>query len=197
MLYLMDKELALRTGLPACIDDDLCNLDLPPENTTPIKEGLSANEPNNKTPSINIHLSLIVIKSKALKQLSLEVSPQKSNAELIKCIRELDEELETWRLSITERYRPSLSRSASHDLAVEDPVLRMGCMIVNLEYRHLVAYIHQATQRCPRKTAGEYQPTDAETQAIYSSQSLAVEASRSTLMYLSAIIPALIGEPFW
>lgn len=197
MLYLMDKELALRTGLPACIDDDLCNLDLPPENTTPISKDLSASGPNNKTPSINIHLSLIVIKSKALKQLSLEVSPQKSNAELIKCIRELDEELETWRLSITERYRPSLSRSASHDLAVEDPVLRMGCMIVNLEYRHLVAYIHQATQRCPRKTAGEYQPTDAETQAIYSSQSLAVEASRSTLMYLSAIIPALIGEPFW
>ncbi|ETS79026.1 hypothetical protein PFICI_08879 [Pestalotiopsis fici W106-1] len=196
LLYLLDKEIALRTDLPPSIDDDLCNLELPPDTNSHPRERLATE--TNKTPSLNLHLSLVIIKSKALKYLSPDISPQKNNAELIKCIRELDQELETWRLSITERYRPSLSRSASHDLDVEDPILRMECIMVNLEYRHLVSYIHQATQRCPRKSSGTYyQPTDAETLAIASSQSLAVEAGRSTLVYLCGIAPALVGEPFW
>ncbi|KAJ4341545.1 hypothetical protein N0V85_009859, partial [Neurospora sp. IMI 360204] len=201
-------------------------------------------------------LRLTLIKSKTCKLLYSASALRKSDAELLRDIRELDDELERWRLSVPERYRPALSlprtspgglqrqrqgqegsekgsgggcyfqvpghkqqeqeqeeqgqgqKKQGHGYGKSyDPTISaesIRTILINLQYHHLVATIHQATGRCrawQNRSSMLEENTNARTgemlmEGVSSSLALSVEASRSTLIYLRSVTRALLGEAF-
>ncbi|KAK3402639.1 hypothetical protein B0T20DRAFT_388339 [Sordaria brevicollis] len=315
LCYSVDTDISLRTGQPPSIDDDHCDLSLPPgyleiqyldrreiealkqrhsqlnsypfhsSSVTAPNNGYTDNVDESWTPVLPGDLRLTLIKSKTGKLLYSASALRKSDAELLRDIRELDDELERWRLSMPERYRPTLSlartserqpsarkggscychvdqmsgrdqaqalpgpetspdtgpkklcgrclscaatcSTASHVLkpistyketawgdkyaAVSAESVRT--ILINLQYHHLVATIHQATGRCrawQSRSAARMsgcrvledvdnvnRPGEVLMEGVSSSLALSVEASRSTLIYLRSVTRALLGEAFW
>ncbi|KAG7038518.1 fungal specific transcription factor [Colletotrichum scovillei] len=223
LCYTFDKIVALRTSQPPCIDDEHCDLTLPPGYV----EGLYIDHVDTVSSSSSSSssgalcclpgdLRLSIIKSKACRLLySVRLQQYSSNqqhhrptpnAGLLREVRELDSELERWRLSIPARFRPMLlgrSYSGNNNGACWlDPTLdasqRMHVMVLHFEYQHLVAALHRAAS--PWLTlGGEATVSTAATLPLGSSQSqtLSVEASRSCLKYFRDAAPSLMGAAFW
>ena len=198
MIYCNDKEISLRTGQPPSINDDDCDL-TPPHDYLDFKyvddhpefEQLLLDD--TLCPLLPGDLRLDIIKSKTYTMLYSAKAMRKSDAELIRDIRQLDDELEAWRLSVLPGFRPSLSMREEPALPELSELRKMERVMVHFEYLHLVATVHEATGRCRSWTARQ----SFEVDGVSSSLALAVEASRSTLIYLRTIVHNLIGEVFW
>lgn len=65
---------------------------------------------------------------------------------------------------------------------------------LHLDYHYLLNIIHVASGRCVFDRQGREKD---KTYGVESSLDLSMEASRSTLIYLSAMAPRLAGEAFW
>lgn len=192
MCYSIDKDISLRSGHPPAIPDDYCNLTLPISYSADTS-GLHVNSLGR--PFLPGDLRVAVIKSKALQRLYSAQALKKSDAELLRDIRELDDELEEWRLSLHPRFRPTLSSRAA-DCTIDPNVnmsQKMHYIITNFEYHYLMATIHQATSRCRSWDKGE----SGEVDGVSSSLALSVEASRATLIYLRTAVCVLASEAFW
>lgn len=216
LCYTFDKIVALRTSQRPCIDDEHCDLALPPgyveglyvdhNDTIGSRSGALCCLPGD--------LQLSIIKSKAcrllysvrLQQYNQQHHQPTPKAGLLREVRELDSELERWRLSIPARFRPMLlSRSYggnNNGAWWLDPALdasqRMHVMVLHFEYQHLVAALHRAAS--PWLTWGsEATVSTAATLPLGSSQSqtLSVEVSRSCLTYFRDAAPSLMGAAFW
>ncbi|KAM0274971.1 hypothetical protein ACHAQH_007701 [Verticillium albo-atrum] len=136
-------------------------------------------------------LPLTIIKSKTCKVLYSTAALRKSDAELLRDIRELDEELERWRCSVPLPYRPALSFSEdtpASSVTDIDRHLLMKKSIVHFEYHYLSAAIHRASGRCSVWTGGK---------GVSSSVAITVQASRSTLIYLRAAAEGIAETAFW
>lgn len=193
LCYVLDKDISLRTGRSPVIADQFCDLTLP--------EGYARNrflprQPRHgKNPLFPGDLTLSLLKSKVLQSLYSNASLRKSDAELLKTIRELDEELETWRTSIPEGLSPCLLRSKDNRLDVVMKMPRnMHLVELHLDYYYLLYTIHRASGRCTTKENGGPQQFSF---GIQSSFDLSVEASRSTVVYLSVTANKLPGGAFW
>lgn len=202
--YVFDKDMALRTGQPPIISDDFCDLTLPEWSdesrfvtNSPGRD--RAGMPRNnelEVPWFPGDLRLSLLKSKACRLLFSAPSLRQSDAELLRTIRELDEELESWRVSIPADFSPALSVSEKHARLVSDLDKSRGMLHIglNLEYQYLMNVIHAASGRCMVDGSG---PGQAASFGVQSSLELSVEASRSTLIYLSAAAKRLVGDAFW
>ncbi|KAK9485650.1 hypothetical protein V1527DRAFT_466489 [Lipomyces starkeyi] len=193
LCYTFDKELCLRTGQPPAINDEHCNLTLPPD----YLEELYADLPPQlhsagvvRGPLFPGDLRLTMIKSRAYTALYSARALQKSDAELLKDIRELDDDLEKWRTSLPQKFRPTIS--FSHETRTDNE-MNMQSVTLRLAYHHCVAAIHQAGSRCRAWVGGQSKVMDG----ISSSQALSVEASRSSLFYLLTAQHVLADESFW
>jgi hypothetical protein len=202
LCYKLDKDIALRTGQPPLINDNFCNLSLPEGYLGGRFEALSLQSSSDKssssrrTPLLPGDLRLDLLKSKVCKLLYSAESSQKSDAELLRAIRELDDELERWRVSVPANFSPSMSASASGMMDPElDTSMRMLHIELHLEYNHLLAVIHCASGRCTVSTSGTGQGDPG--YGVQSSLELSVEASRSTLIYLKAAAHRIASEAFW
>ncbi|CAI7635341.1 unnamed protein product [Penicillium pancosmium] len=150
--YVIDKEVSIRMGQPAAIQDEACDLTIPP--------GQSA--------------------------------IQKPDAELFKTIRELDEELEEWRLSIPSQYRPSLSTAIGQATNASSPFM-IHAINLQMDYHHCLALIHRACSRSTVWTRGG----DIAFDKMATSFRLAVESSRKSLNLLRDALPTLPEGTFW
>jgi len=198
MIYCNDKEISLRTGQPPSINDDDCDLTLPAGyldfkyvDDRPEFEHLMLDD--TLVPLLPGDVRLDIIKSKTYTLLYSARAMRKSDAELIRDIRQLDDELEAWRMSVPLGFRPSLSMRDQLAQPELSELRKMERVMVYFEYHHLVATIHAATGRCRSWTAQQ----SFEMDGVSSSLALAVEASRSTLVYLRTIVHNLMGEVFW
>lgn len=197
MIYYNDKELSLRTGHPPSINDDDCDMTLPHAyldfkyvDDIPEFEPLLMDD--TAVPILPGDIRLDMIKSRTYTMLYSARAMRKSDAELIRDIRQLDDELEAWRMSVPPGWRPSLAMRDQQPPPVLSEPRQMERNMICFEYHHLVATIHAATGRCRSSSASAY-----EVEGVNSSLALAVEASRSTLIYAQAIVHDLIGEAFW
>lgn len=198
LIYSNDKEISLRTGQPPSINDDDCDLELPRGylglkyvHDRPESEPLLLDD--TAVPLLPGDVRLDMIKSRTYTLLYSARSLRKSDAELISDIRQLDDELEAWRLSVPPGFRPILSlREKPTPPDLSEPRM-MESVMIHVEYHHLVATIHEATSRCRSWSAEQSDEADG----LDSSLALAVEASRSTLFYMHAIVHNLMGEAFW
>ncbi|KAH8721764.1 hypothetical protein BGZ61DRAFT_416094 [Ilyonectria robusta] len=178
--YIFDKQIMIRTHQPPLIPDDYCDLTPPGNNHLPCDTYLSH------------------IKSKAYRLLYSEQARQKSDAELLCAIRELDADLEEWRSSIPLDLRPALSliNKSSVRLPKLMALVMMRHVFLCFEYHHLVILIHQASRRCrplhfEPGMGCKYSPS------VQSSATIALEASRSTVIYLDAALHKLESGTFW
>jgi hypothetical protein len=197
LCYIFDKEVTLRSGQPPIVGDEYCDLTLPEGYREHVyRTRQSTYEPDElPMPWLISDLRLIQIKSRAAKELFSVAASKKSDAELLLTIRELDEELERWRVSIPTEYAPSLairkSAKLSEYMAQSENMLQIE---LHLAYHHLLSIIHRASGRCAGDQSNEASETNF---GLQSSLDLSVEASRSTLIFLSLAAHRLDGEAFW
>lgn len=192
LCYTIDIEISLRSGQPPSINDAYCDLTLPPRYVEMQYADLFPEVPIDDdliVPLFPGDLRLAIIKMRAYNALYSVKALHKSDAELLKDIRELDDELEHWRMSVPPRFRPTLS--FSHETPVIDK--SMKSLILRLEYHHCVAAIHRVSGRCRAWAGGQ----SGEMDGVSSSLALSVEASRSSLKYLRTAAHTLPGELFW
>jgi hypothetical protein len=197
LVYCNDKEISMRTGQPPSINDDDCDLTLP-HGYLDFKylDEMPDLDPSllddTAVPLLPGDVRLDMIKSKAYTLLYSTKALRKSDAELIRDIRQLDDELEEWRLSVPPGFRPSLSLREDQVQPLSEP-RKMERVMIHFEYHHLMTTIHEATGRCRSWTNQQ----SFEMGGVSSSLALAVAASRSTLFYIRAIVHNLMGEVFW
>ncbi|RMJ16366.1 hypothetical protein CDV36_003965 [Fusarium kuroshium] len=194
--YLFDKEVALRSGQPPFLSDSYCDLTPPDKGMTHFfadgaGEGLF--------PYLFGDIGLSLLKGKANHLLYSVHASRKPDAELLRDIRELDEQLEDWRSSLPSSIRPSLSisRAPLPSLQETDLAHRMHTILVHLEYFYLLITIHHASGRCTIMSPMQGNAEAASAAALDSSLALCLEASRSTIVYLKATISCLATETFW
>lgn len=198
LIYIIDKEIALRTGQPPIIHDEYCNLTLPYEYLEQQSAAMGADTHCHQSPMSLLpgDLRLSILKSKTCRVLYSVEASRKSDVELLRCIRELDEELENWRSSIPAEFAPALSTKYRHSNWCPDNDQCMGRnvrrIMLNLEYHHLMTIIHSASGRCMKPMGGP-----DETRVLQSSLELSVEASRATLDHLSEATHNFPAEAFW
>ncbi|KAJ5788330.1 hypothetical protein N7457_003320 [Penicillium paradoxum] len=173
----MDKDIVLQTGLPPTISDDNCDLTLPPGYLDRAFVDPESKELTFKGPVFPFDLRLSIIKSRAYDTLYSVASRKKSDAEILKSIRELDDELEEWRLSIPLEWRPT--SSFTHKSS--DPNVCMFPVMLRLNYYLCKSIVHQASIRCKR-----WIRESLLVDGVNSSLAISIEASRSTLCYLEA-----------
>ncbi|KAF5020123.1 hypothetical protein F66182_7855 [Fusarium sp. NRRL 66182] len=206
LAYVFDKDIALRTGQPPLMSDDYCDLTLPDNYASWYSHHRDANG-NPSLPSVNdedlmfylpMDPLLSRIKDKASRLLFSVQAANKSHAQLLRDIREVDEELEAWRMSIPPDFRPALSISDESQviLAGLKPPVSMEQINLHLEYHHLMSTIHRVSGRCMDLESAHLDKSDR-MPGIESSIDLALEASRSTIIFLRAAISGIAGQAFW
>ncbi|KAK1572870.1 fungal-specific transcription factor domain-containing protein [Colletotrichum navitas] len=199
LAYKLDKDISLRTGQPPCIDDEHCDLTLPPADwwtrSADDRDGASPSFLDEATITSALQpdsLQLTIIKSKTCRRLYSISALKKGDAELLRDIRELDDELESWRMSVPPSYRPTLTFPRGK-VVVRNGRLGMEEIILHFEYHYLMAMIHRASGRCRCWASGE----SSGLEGVSSSQALSVQASRSTLHFLRAAIHGVEQVAFW
>jgi hypothetical protein len=193
LCYIVDKDLCIRTGRPAFIDDECCDLTVPCYSICRryINLGLKSSYPNDQDCDLYpTDLRLSIIKSRIYKGLYSAEAMRKSDSALIRMIRELDEELELWRLFIRQPDRPTLFVSR---ITLRQGLSATRAVMLQLEYYRCLIMIHQASTRF--WTAAKSNTTIS--QALTSSLRLCLEASRSTVSYLEAASYLLHRNVFW
>lgn len=206
LCYVFDKDMALRSGQPPTMSDDYCDLTLPhnyldnpfglPSLGNEIISPLFADE--RLAPHLPGDLRLSMLKDKACRLLYSAQALKKTDAEVIRDVRELDAELEAWRLAIPPDFRPALSIGENVRLVPEMKLPRsMQRIGLHLEYHHLMTAIHRVSGRCYNVNPETGFDRGEGSGGVNSSIELALEASRSTVFYLKAAIDGLAGEAFW
>ncbi|KAI1111348.1 hypothetical protein F5Y14DRAFT_314718 [Nemania sp. NC0429] len=203
LCYHADKDISLRSGQIPLLTEEYCDLTIA-EDCTSYCAHLQEFDPNLAyNDSRHSHVpgdpGLCRIKEKVY---NLLFSPQAfslSDGVLISRIRQLDDDLERWRLSIPIHVRPKLSISSSEatsSAGTRSLLPRVEYLYLQLEYHYMVIAIHGAIRRCGAENPeSEALPEDLHS-VIHSSCDLYLEASRSTLTLLKRSISVLVGEDF-
>ncbi|KAL4779781.1 hypothetical protein BJX76DRAFT_351496 [Aspergillus varians] len=191
LCYTLEQDISIRTGQAQLFSEENCDLSLPSGYVEQMYASLEFHHNSTELPEnpiFPIDLRLSVIKARAYSALYSFKAMKKTDAEILKDIRELDDELERWRLSVPAKWRPTLS--FSHE--TPDPNCNMHSVILRLNYHLCMTIIHQASSRC-KSWAMEGCVMDG----VSSSLALSVEASRSTLLYLETSGHVLVDGVFW
>lgn len=196
LCYFFDKHISLRTGQPPAIDDVQCDLTLPDGYLGINSVAKSSTEefpPDVKStlPCLPSDLTLNIIKSRVFTTLYSASALRKSDAHLLRDIRELDAELEQWCMSVAPDVRPSMYRSTRPTDVIVQRDIGMLAIFCHFEYHYLMNTIHQASGRC----RGWADPRSPE--AVRISLDFSVQAARSSLLHLKAVFHAVHHEAFW
>ena len=196
LCYFFDKHLSLRTGQPPSLDDSHCDLTLPehyPGLGFVRRTSHESLPPEILAPFFPSDLGLTVIKSRVLNMLYSASALQKPDTQLLHDIRVLDDELERWRVSVPPIARPCLSVVSATEDGTMPQAMKMLMAFVHFEYFYLLVMIHRPCGRCKAWDRAN----DGGVRAVSSSLSLSVQASRSTLLLLQAVVPAIHHKSFW
>lgn len=196
LCYFFDKSIAVRIGQPPLINDDFCDLTLP-EGYDGVRFGPRLRDPTDdcQMPLFPSDLHLCLLQSKVINTLYTAKSMQTSDAEVLRSVRELDEELEVWRLSVPPQYSPSLS--VRNNVKLDKHQSRSASMHhieLHLTYHHMLHIIHSASNRISLGPVGAAE--NHINSGIQSSLDISVEASRSTMIYLNAFSDRIAAQAF-
>ncbi|KAF5557596.1 transcriptional activator Mut3p [Fusarium phyllophilum] len=194
--YCIDKDLSHRTGQPPTINDDHCDLTLPPNYVQMQSNNILSSSPCSSRSSYTVPLypwdiRLSVMKSKIYNDLHSLSASRLSETEILRRIRHLDEELEAWRVTLPSDHQPTLSFLEQTPV---DAHTNTQAIMLRLSYHHCVILIHQA--RC--RIFQSDQPIDSLIDDGHKINfQILIDTSRSILIYLEKALPVLAHECFW
>lgn len=141
----------------------------------------------------NPHLSLL--KEKVYRQLLSSRANMDNDNQLLSNIRQLDDEIEGWRLSIPVNSRPALfvSKNTLPNASNEEIPSMIRRMSLQLEYHHLMTIIHTTVRKCTAATSDEMPDLHS---VVHSSFDLSLVASRSTLWCLRTLVSLIAEDAF-
>lgn len=194
--YCIDKDLTHRINQPPAINDNHCNLVLPAnyaqmQSSNILTSNGSSNHNSSTVPLYPWDLRLSKMKSRIYEDLYSMSALTQPEAEVLRRIRCLDEELEMWRLTLPIDHRPTLSFLEQTPV---DAHTNTQAIMLRLSYHHCIALIHKA--RC-RIFGMNLSPSIMPDDGDAANFQLLVDASKSTLTYLEKALPALAHECFW
>jgi hypothetical protein len=191
--YSMDKDLCNRIAQPPVINDAHCDLTLPTnyaemQNSNILNLGEFSPYNSTIVPLYPWDIRLSIIKSRIYEDLYSMSASRQQQAEILRRIRYLDEDLEVWRLTLPLDHRPTLSFL---DKTPVDAQTNTQAIMLRLSYHHCVISIHKARCRMLRPVAGLVgDGHEANFQLL-------VDASKSILTYLEKALPVVAHECFW
>lgn len=182
LCYMNDKDISLRSGRPPLLTSDYCDVSLP--EWADIAHGATGTE-SVRDLTQDPHLS--IIKDKACRTLHSPSTFKLQDSRLLWNIRELDDDLEKWRLSIPAWMRPQLTvQSTRLNMPAQASELqKLQSINLQLDYLHMLINIHTTVRRCGTNHRDESMAEDLHS-VVHSSIDLALEAARSTLRFLMA-----------
>jgi hypothetical protein len=179
--YCFDKDASFRTASPPLLTSDHCDVSGP---------GVHRNQTARD-------VNLAKIKEKASRQLCSPRAFKYTESELLGQIRQLDDELEEWRLSIELSRRPRLSVPSAAALPVTSSMSTEDCthtINLQLDYLFTMINIHTLVRKC-----GDLErnlPDDLHS-VVHSSADLSIEASRSIFRFLDAVVDFWKQDAVW
>ncbi|KAK0385623.1 hypothetical protein NLU13_6800 [Sarocladium strictum] len=185
--YCFDKEASLRTGSPPVLTSDLCDM-------------RSCSAYNRVEPSCCHRcrdISLARIKEHALQVLCSPNAFRYTDGELAAYVRQLDDELEDWRMAIAPPYRPRLSIPPESTFAMPLTASkddRTHIVKLQLDYLFTMINIHFLVRKC-----GNFErnlPDDLHS-VVHSSADLSLEASRSIFHFLDTVVRSWKEASVW
>ncbi|PLB47723.1 hypothetical protein P170DRAFT_409980 [Aspergillus steynii IBT 23096] len=184
----IDRKLCLRTGRPPCINDSCCDLSLPEHYIDSIKRELPPS-PGYSEPIFLIDIRLSLIESHIFVELYAPPARGKSDAELLRTIRNLDTMVEEWKVLALKDDRETLpfEQKQAHD----SPDLQTA--VLNMQYLYSVATIHQATTGC----RAWIEDQGCTMEGVNSSLLISVEASRQLLRLINTLPASSLEGGFW
>ncbi|KAF5536613.1 transcriptional regulatory [Fusarium mexicanum] len=202
LCYILDKDIALRYGRPPCLTRDYCDLTLPHDwarvYNAPARTTQDEMVSHDDAVCFSQDLCLSQIKETICLFLCSLDNSKLSDAAILGQVRQLDGDIETWRLSIPMDYRPKWSLSSEKPLIHPDMsfVQRTRCLNLQLEYKYLTTVIHTAVRRCGATyTVDESLPDDLHN-VYHSSSDISLEASRTTLQIFKLHMDILQEDMF-
>jgi hypothetical protein len=198
LCYVSDKDISLRSGQPPLLIDEYCDLTTP-ESCTSYCAQLQGLDGTATPGQYHFHIpgdpGLCRLKEKIYRFLFAPHSFKLNDGELIIRIRQLDEDLESWRLSLPPEIRPKLTIAPLQATPTRDPYIPQDtrCAHLQLEYHHLVTAIHTTIRRCGADNPDHRDLPEDLHSVIHSSCDLSLEASSSTITLLKCSSNAL-GE---
>ncbi|KAF5615391.1 transcriptional regulatory [Fusarium tjaetaba] len=200
--YILDKDIALRYGRPPCLTRDYCDLTLP-DDWARVYQGRAGTTQGgmllqDDSICFSQDLCLSQIKEKICLFLCSLDNSKLSDGAILGQVRQLDVDLETWRSSIPNDYRPKWSLSSEHPILQPDMsfVQRIRCIHLQLEYKYLMTMIHTAVRRCGAKYAVDDKLPEDLHNVYHSSSDISLEASRTTLQIFKSQIDILQEDMF-
>lgn len=192
---MLDKDISLRTGNPPILTDVYCDLTPPRTYLDHYAYLASLNELSQSScieyENLPIHFlgdpRLSRLKEKACQQLFSAQAAKETDNQLLLHIRQLDDEIESWRLSIPANFRPVLvvpQHLPSYPLEVVAPCL-IRQMCLQLEYHHIMTIVHTTVRKCTADTSDGIRDLH---DVVHSSFDLSLEASRSTMWCLKVLM---------
>ncbi|OQD79187.1 hypothetical protein PENANT_c058G06576 [Penicillium antarcticum] len=200
LCYMLDKDISLCTGNPPLLTDVYCDLNLPDNYfdhytyLPGLDTSFAGEHETHKylTPHLPGDPRLSHLKEKVCRQLLSARASKDNDNELLLNIRQLDDEIEHWRLSIPVNFRPALSVSKNTSLDASDEGVSyiIHRMSLQLDYHYLMTVIHTTVRRCTVEASHEIPDLHS---VVHSSFDLSLMASRSTLWCLRILV-STVGE---
>ncbi|KAL7913386.1 hypothetical protein GGI35DRAFT_206739 [Trichoderma velutinum] len=210
LCYISDKDLALLSGLPPILATEYCDIRvldkqylnhdifLQSSSDTADSDNIDTIAWNRAIPFLPGDSHLGVLKERIFRLLYSPSALEIIDSELLTRIRQLDDELESWRLSVASALRPKLSISSGHGVPSATNFLTyLRSVQLQLEYHYLLTIIHTPVRRFGAAQGAETSPPEDLHSAMHSSIDLSLEASRSTLNLLNEPIAMLKRKVFW
>src|SRR5690606_20345763 len=138
VIYIIEKDISLRSGRPSTINDDDISLDMPEEESLD-GSGLITLKNGEQLNLFRLMVRFSRLTSKIYTRLYSAKAAKQSDVELLNTIGQLDEELEELRLSIAEDIRPGHITGLSH---MEAPVL-LPLVFLHFSYYNALTTIHR------------------------------------------------------
>lgn len=201
LCYILDKDVSLRTGNPPLLTDVYCDLASPDtylDYYTYLPGLDESSETNDKTnwhptPHLLGDLHLSRLKEKVCRLLFSARALKDNDNQLLLNVRQLDDEIERWRLSIPVNFRPALfvSQNTSPNRSDESIPHTIRRLSLQLDYHHLMTVIHTTVRRCTADAPDGIRDLH---DVVHSSFDLSLVASRSTLWCLKYIVSTIAEE---
>jgi hypothetical protein len=203
LCYIIDKDISLFTGNPPLLAEFYCDLTLP--NTyydhytylPSITSSSASNEgsPQHTSPYLSGDPHLSHLKEKVYRKLLSARAMHDNDNQLLLNIRQLDDEIEQWRLSIPIEFRPALfvSQNSLQNMSNEAIPYMIRRVTLQLDYHHLMTVIHTTVRKCTAKSNNEVPDLHS---VVHSSFDLSLVASRSTLWCLKTLVGLIAEDAF-